>query len=142
MNKGFTTNLLKQRRVMMGLTQTEVSSQLGITQSQYSRLEKSESNPTKYLVRLSKIFHCKPTELFGGSILRDLEGDPLEFPASNNVNFIYHEDKPNELFLDLKKGWYKIVDLENLLISISKSHPVGPTKQPKPVIRPKLRDVS
>ena len=31
----------------MGLTQTEVSSQLGITQSQYSRLEKSESNPTE-----------------------------------------------------------------------------------------------
>ena len=80
----------------MGLTQTEVSSQLGITQSQYSRLEKSESNPTKYLVRLSKIFHCKPAELFDDSVLSDLEGDPLKLPTSNKVNFIYHEDKPNE----------------------------------------------
>ena len=142
MNNRFATNPLKKRRVMMGLTQTEVSSQLGITQSQYSRLEKSESNPTKYLVRLSKIFHCKPAELFDDSILRDLEGDPLKFPTSNKVNFIYHEDKPNEVFLDLQKGWYQIVDLENLLISISKSRPVRPTKQPKPVIRPKIRDVS
>ena len=142
MSNKLITNPLKKRRVMMGLTQTEVSSQLGITQSQYSRLEKSESNPTKYLVRLSKIFHCKPAELFDDSVLRDLEGDPLKLPTSNKVNFIYHEDKPNELFLDLKKGWYKIVDLENLLISISKSHPVGPTKQPKPVVRPKIRDVS
>jgi len=142
MNSKLTTNPLKRRRVMMGLTQTEVSSQLGITQSQYSRLEKSESNPTKYLVRLSKIFHCKPEELFGDSIPRDLRGDPLKLPTSNKVNFSYHEDKPNEVFLDLKKGWYKIVDLKNLLISISKSHPVGPTKQPKPVIRPKIRDVS
>ena len=142
MNNRFATNPLKKRRVMMGLTQTEVSSQLGITQSQYSRLEKSESNPTKYLVRLSKIFHCKPAELFDDSVLTDLEGDPLKFPTSNKVNFIYHEDKPNEVFLDLQKGWYQIVDLENLLISISKSRPVRPTKQPKPVIRPKIRDVS
>ena len=142
MSNKLITNPLKKRRVMMGLTQTEVSSQLGITQSQYSRLEKSESNPTKYLVRLSKIFHCKPAELFDDSVLSDLEGDPLKLPTSNKVNFIYREDKPNELFLDLKKGWYKIVDLENLLISISKSHPVGPTKQPKPVIRQKIRDVS
>ena len=142
MSNKLITNPLKKRRVMMGLTQTEVSSQLGITQSQYSRLEKSESNPTKYLVRLSKIFHCKPAELFDDSVLRNLEGDPLKFPTSNQVNFIYHEDKPNELFLDLKKGWYRIVDLENLLISISKSRPVGPTKQPKPVVRPKIRDVS
>ena len=142
MSNKLITNPLKKRRVMMGLTQTEVSSQLGITQSQYSRLEKSESNPTKYLVRLSKIFHCKPAELFDDSVLRDLEGDPLKFPTSNKVNFIHHENKPNEVFLDLQKGWYQIVDLENLLISISKSHSVGPTKQPKPVIRPKIRDVS
>ena len=52
------TNPLKKRRVMLGLTQGQVSSQLGITQSQYSRLEKSESDPTKYLVRLSQIFGC------------------------------------------------------------------------------------
>ena len=53
----------------MGLTQTDVSSQLGITQSQYSRLEKSESDPTKYLMKLSKIFDC-PEEL---SILREIK---------------------------------------------------------------------
>ena len=79
MNNKLITNPLKKRRVMMGLTQTDVSSQLGITQSQYSRLEKSESDPTKYLMKLSKIFDCDPEELFGSSILRDLEQDFLDY---------------------------------------------------------------
>ena len=103
MKKEFITNPLKKRRVMLGLTQMEVSGQLGITQSQYSRLEKSESDPTKYLIRLSKIFDCEPEELFGGQILSDLEHDFLALPRPNEVGFVYHEDKPNEVFLDLKR---------------------------------------
>ena len=134
------TNPLKKRRLMLGLTQTEVSSQLGITQSQYSRLEKSESDPTKYLVRLSKIFDCDPEELFGSSILREIERDFLDLPTPNKVGFITHEHKPNEVFLDLKKGWYKITDLEDLLISVKGSQSSMITKQPKPKIRPKQRD--
>ena len=124
----------------MGLTQMEVSSQLGITQSQYSRLEKSESDPTKYLMRLSKIFDCDPEELFGSSILREIEQDFLDLPTPNGVGFITHENKPNEVFLDLKKGWYKITDLENLLTSVKGSRSSMTTKQPKPKIRPKQRD--
>ena len=46
----------EKTKVDAGLSQMEVSTQLGITQSQYSRLEKSESDPTKYLVRFSKKF--------------------------------------------------------------------------------------
>ena len=133
------TNPLKKRRLMLGLTQMEVSSQLGITQSQYSRLEKSESDPTKYLVRLSKIFDCGPEELFGSSILREIEQDFLDLPVPTEVGFITHENKPNEVFLDLKKGWYKITDLEDLLTSVRGSQS-STTRQPKPKIRPKQRD--
>ena len=134
------TNPLKKRRLMLGLTQMEVSSQLGITQSQYSRLEKSESDPTKYLVRLSKIFDCDPEELFGVSILREIEQDFLDLPTPNEVGFITHENRPNEVFLDLKKGWYKVTDLEDLLTSVRESQSSMITKQPKPKIRPKQRD--
>ena len=132
-------NPLRKRRVMLGFTQMEVSSQLGITQSQYSRLEKSESNPTKYLVRLSKIFDCDPEELFGPSMLNEIEQDFLNLPKPNEIAFITHESKPNEVFLDLKKGWYKMNDLENLLSSVKEPKSSISTKQPKPKIRPKRR---
>jgi len=125
---------------MLGLTQTEVASQLGITQSQYSRLEKSESDSTKYLVRLSKIFDCEPEVLFSASILTDKRNDLPSQPKPNEADFIYREDKPNEIFLDLKKGWYKITDLEDLLTSVRGSQSSMITKQPKPKIRPKQRD--
>tara|TARA_B100001057_G_scaffold168069_1_gene168816 strand:- start:107 stop:544 length:438 start_codon:yes stop_codon:yes gene_type:complete len=138
--KKLITDPLKKRRLMLGLTQMEVSSQLGITQSQYSRLERSESDPTKYLMRLSKIFNCDPEELFGSSILREIEQGFLDLPTPNEVGFISHENKPNEVFLDLKKGWYKITDLENLLTSVKGSQSSMTTKQPKPKIRPKQRD--
>lgn len=134
------TNPLKRRRLMLGLTQMEVSSQLGITQSQYSRLERSESDPTKYLMRLFKIFDCDPEKLFGSSILREIEQGFLDLPTPNEVGFISHENKPNEVFLDLEKGWYKITDLENLLTSVKGSQSSMTTKQPKPKIRPKQRD--
>ena len=132
-------NPLRKRRVMLGLTQMEVSSQLGITQSQYSRLEKSESNPTKYLIRLSKIFDCDPEDLFGPPMLNEIEQDFLNLPKPNEIAFITHESKPNEVFLDLKKGWYKMNDLENLLSSVKESQSSISTKQPKPKIRPKRR---
>ena len=139
MKNKFITNPLKERRVILGLTQTEVASQLGITQSQYSRLEKSESDSTKYLVRLSKIFDCEPEVLFSASILTDKRNDLPSQPKPNEADFIYREDKPNEIFLDLKKGWYKVTDIESLLISIRKSRTAISTKQPKPLIRPKKR---
>ena len=126
---------------MLNLTQTEVSSQLGITQSQYSRLEKSDSDPTKYLVRLSKIFDCKPEDLFGASNLTEQRNDSTSQPKPNEADFIYHEDKPNAIFIDLKKGWYKVTDIESLLISIRKSQAAISTKQPKPIIRPKKRNM-
>lgn len=124
---------------MLEFTQMEVSSRLGITQSQYSRLEKSESDPTKYLVRLSKIFDCDPEELFGPSILNEIEQHMLDPPKPNEIPFITHESKPNEVFLDLKRGWYKMNDLENLLSSVKGSQSSISTKQPKPKIRPKRR---
>lgn len=136
------TNPLKKRRVMLGLTQVDVSSRLGITQSQYSRLEKSESDPTKYLIRLSRIFDCEPEQLFGSSIHNEMEQDFLDLPAPNKIGFISHEGKPNEVFLDLEKGWYKITDIENLVISAKHSQSSISTKRPKPKIRPKTQDMS
>jgi len=134
------TNPLKKRRLILGLTQTEVASQLGITQSQYSRLEKSQSDSTKYLLRLSKIFECEPEDLLNASILPHKKKDFLSLPNPNEIGLIFHEDKPNEIFLDLKKGWHKVTDIENLLISIKKFRAAISTKQPKPIIRPKKRD--
>ena len=39
----------------MGLTQKQMSEKLEITQSQYSKIETGETDPTKYLYKLSKI---------------------------------------------------------------------------------------
>tara|TARA_B100001093_G_scaffold253317_1_gene242407 strand:+ start:258 stop:686 length:429 start_codon:yes stop_codon:yes gene_type:complete len=139
MSNKYITSPLKKRRVMAGLTQTAVSSQLGITQSQYSRLEKSKCDPTKYVVRLSKIFDCEPGELFGASMLGDIEKNFLELPTPNGLRFISREDKPDQVFLDLKTGWYKVTDIKNLLVSIKESHSRQSTTQPKPIIRLKRR---
>ena len=62
------THPLKKRRMEKGLTQKHMSEKLGITQSQYSKIEVND--PTKYLKSISKIFGCKPNEVFSGQILK------------------------------------------------------------------------
>ena len=59
MNRVRQTNPLKKRRMETGFTQKQMSKKLGITQSQYSKIENGETDPTKYLTQLSKIFKCK-----------------------------------------------------------------------------------
>ena len=54
------TNPLERRRVQYGYNQNDISKLLGITQSQYSRIEKGETAPDKHLKKLSEIFNCKP----------------------------------------------------------------------------------
>ena len=67
------TNPLKKRRMEMGLTQKQMSGKLGITQSQYSKIETGETDPTKYLNKLSKILKCDPNDVFSGQVLKDME---------------------------------------------------------------------
>ena len=58
------TNPLERRRLQFGYSQQEISKLLGITQSQYSRIEKGDSDPNKHLKKLSEIFNCEPNEVF------------------------------------------------------------------------------
>ena len=67
------SNPLERRRVNLGYSQQEISSLLGITQSQYSRIENGATSPNKHLKRLSEIFSCEPNEVFQGEILKEIE---------------------------------------------------------------------
>ena len=111
------TNPLERRRVQFGYSQQEISKLLGITQSQYSRIEKGESDPNKHLKRLSEIFGCEPNDVFQGKILREIEDDFLNDP-NNGFQRIFHKRKPG--FVNLKiEGWFtrkQIIENYEMLI--------------------------
>ena len=71
------TNPLEKHRRNKRKTQAEVAGFLGITQSQYSRLENAECSPEPYLAKLAELFGCKENELYAGNILVELENDFL-----------------------------------------------------------------
>ena len=97
-------NPLQRRRIQFGYSQQDISKLLGITQSQYSRIEKGASDPNKHLKKLSEIFDCEPNEVFQGEILREIENDFLNDPT-NSFQRTFHERKPG--FVNLKiKGWF------------------------------------
>ena len=98
------TNPLERRRIQFGYSQQEISKLLGITQSQYSRIEKGDSDPNKHLKKLSQIFGCEPNEVFQGEILREIDNDFLNDPT-NNFQRIYHERKPGYVNLKID-GWF------------------------------------
>ena len=98
------TNPLERRRIQFGYSQQEISKLLGITQSQYSRIEKRDSDPNKHLKKLSEIFGCEPNEVFQGEILREIDNDFLNDPT-NNFQRIYHERKPGYVKLKID-GWF------------------------------------
>ena len=98
------TNPLERRRIQFGYTQKKISKLLGITQSQYSRIEKGDSDPNKHLKKLSEIFGCEVNQVFQGKILREIEGDFLNNPT-NIFQRVYHERKPG--YVNLKvDGWF------------------------------------
>ena len=97
-------NPLERRRIQFGYSQQEISKLLGITQSQYSRIEKGDSDPNKHLKKLSEIFGCEPNEIFQGEILRQIDNDFLNDPT-NNFQRIYHERKPGYVNLKID-GWF------------------------------------
>ena len=98
------TNPLERRRIQFGYSQQEISKLLGITQSQYSRIEKGDSDPNKHLKKLSEIFGCEPNEVFQGEILREIDNNFLNDPT-NNFQRIYHGRKPGYVNLKID-GWF------------------------------------
>ena len=98
------TNPLERRRLQFGYSQQDISKLLGITQSQYSRIEKGDTDPNKHLKNLSEIFGCEPNEVFQGKILKEIEDDFLN-NSTNGFQRIYHERKPGYVNLKIE-GWF------------------------------------
>ena len=105
---------LKKRRMEQGLTQQHMSEKLGITQSQFSNIENGETDPTKYLKPISKILGCKPNEVFGGQILRDMENDFINDPIKE-TQCIYHQKNANKVYLKME-GWFTTDEVSRFLI--------------------------
>ena len=98
------TNPLERRRIKFGYNQLDISKLLGITQSQYSRIEKGDTDPTKHLKKLSAIFNCKPNEVFAGDILKEIDDEFLNEPK-NEFARTFHERKPGYVHLKAN-GWF------------------------------------
>ena len=97
-------NPLERRRFQFGYSQQDISKLLGITQSQYSRIEKGASDPNKHLKKLSEIFDCKPNEVFQGEILKEIEDGFLNDPT-NSFQRTFHERKSGYVNLKIE-GWF------------------------------------
>ena len=105
------TNPLERRRVQLGYSQQDISNLLGITQSQYSRIEKGNSDPNKHLKKLSEIFSCEPNEVFQGKILREIDDDFLN-EQTNNFQRVFHERKAGYVNLKIN-GWFTKTQIIN-----------------------------
>ena len=109
-------NPLKRRRLNSGLSQNEMANRLGITQSQYSRIESAKTEPTKYLDKLGKIFGCLPVEVFGYAILKEIENEYLN-DTSKTQKMEYHEKRLDAVYLNLK-GWFSKKELDLVMDTI------------------------
>ena len=118
MNYRKDTNPLKRRRISLGITQKQMSEFLNVTQSQYSKIESGESDPTKHLNKLSKILDCKPDEIFSGKILNEIEEEFLNDPIKERST-TYHESKPDSVYIKME-GWFTQRELEDF-VEFSKS---------------------
>ena len=111
-------NPLKRRRISLGITQKQISEFLNVTQSQYSKIESGESDPTKHLNKLSEILDCKPDEIFSGKILNEIEEEFLNDPIKERST-TYHESKPDSVYIKME-GWFTQKELEDF-VGFSKS---------------------
>jgi len=118
MNYRKDTNPLKRRRISLGITQKQISEFLNVTQSQYSKIESGESDPTKHLNKLSEILDCKPNEIFSGKILNEIEEEFLNDPIKERST-TYHESKPDSVYIKME-GWFTQRELEDF-VEFSKS---------------------
>ena len=113
MNYRKDTNPLKRRRVSLGITQQQMSEFLNVTQSQYSKIESGESDPTKHLNKLSEILDCKPNEIFSGKILNEIEEEFLNDPIKERST-TYHKSKPDSVYIKME-GWFTQKELEDFV---------------------------
>jgi transcriptional regulator with XRE-family HTH domain len=118
MNLRKQSNPLKRRRISLGITQKKISELLNITQSQYSKIESGDTDPTKYLNSLSQILDCKPNEIFMGEILNEIEDEFLNDPIKE-MSTTYHQSKPNSVYIKME-GWFTQKELEDF-VEFSKS---------------------
>ena len=109
-------NPLKRRRINSGLSQKDMANRLGVTQSQYSRIESAKTEPTKYLDELSKIFGCLPDEVFGHAVLKEIEDEYLN-DTSKTQKMEYHEKRLDAVYLNFK-GWFSKKELDLLMDTI------------------------
>ena len=109
-------NPLKRRRLNSGLSQKDMAIRLGVTQSQYSRIESAKTEPTKYLDELGKIFGCLPDEVFGHAILKEIEDEYLS-DTSKTQRMEYHEKRLDAVYLNLK-GWFSKKELDLVMDTI------------------------
>lgn len=112
------SNILERRRVQLGYSQQEISKLIGITQSQYSRIEKGTSDPNKHLKKLSEIFNCEPSQVFHGEIIREIEKDFINNPT-NIFQRTFHERKPGYVNLKID-GWFtkkQVLDNYQMLLN-------------------------
>ena len=109
-------NPLKRRRINSGLSQKDMADRLGVTQSQYSRIESAKTEPTKYLDELGEIFGCLPDEVFGHAILKEKEDEYLS-DTSKTQRMEYHEKRLDAVYLNLK-GWFSKKELDLLMDTI------------------------
>ena len=116
MKSGRIVNPLKRRRLNSGLSQKDMANRLGVTQSQYSRIESSKTEPTKYLGELGRIFECLPDEVFGHAILKEIEDEYLNDTAKTQ-KMEYHEKRLDAVYLNLK-GWFSKKELDLLMDTI------------------------
>ena len=110
-------NPLERRRIQFGYSQQNISKLLGITQSQYSRIEKGDSDPNKHLKKLSEIFDCEPNEVVQGKILKEIDNDFLNDPT-NIFQRIFHDRKPGYVNLKIE-GWFtkrQVIDNYEMLL--------------------------
>ena len=111
-------NPLERRRVDFGYSQKDISKLLGITQSQYSRIEKGSSDPNKHLKKLSEIFGCETNDVLQGEILREIENDFINDPR-NSFQRVFHERKSGYVHLNIQ-GWFtkkQVIDNYKMLIN-------------------------
>ena len=92
-------NNLKTIRIKKKMSQKEISSFLGVTQSQYSRIEKGQTTPDKHLEKLLLILDCKEDDIFPKTtdefLLRDIK----------KIEFVYHKKRLNAVYLKID-GWF------------------------------------
>ena len=111
-------NPLERRRVQFGYTQKVMSKLLGVTQSQYSRIEKGNTNPNKHINNLSKIFGCEANEVFQGEILREIDDEFLNY-ETNRFQRTFHERKQGFVHLQIK-GWFTKKQIMNNYLMLLK----------------------